>query len=157
MQRVRQPPTHARGGSEGQKSRFSRVQQPLNGVIVDGMGHVLTQCCPELRITVMSWKGLLAALLLASLTSPTPADEVESTPGLSDHLTPPLVQRLRELVAPATDKGYDKCLATLAPPALCECMTRRIPLRFDWLCEVTMINEAGSAIRQNVLPLATSF
>ena len=79
-----------------------------------GWGMFLTQCCPELRIAVMSWKGLLAALLLASLIPPTPADEVGSTPGLSDHLTPPLVQRLRELVAPATDKVYAKCLATLA-------------------------------------------
>ncbi len=87
----------------------------------------------------MARKGLLAALLLASLIPAVSADEVESTPGLLDRLTPPLVQRLRDLVAPATDKVYAKCLATLAPPALCECLTRRIPLRFDWLCEVKVI------------------
>ncbi|MEE9596206.1 MAG: hypothetical protein V3V96_05460 [Acidiferrobacterales bacterium] len=105
----------------------------------------------------MSWKGLLAALLLASLIPPTPADEVESTPGLSDHFTPPFVQRLRELVSPATDKVYAKCLASLAPPALCECMTRRIPLRFDWLCDVKVIHRAGSTTRQNVSPSATAY
>ncbi len=87
----------------------------------------------------MARKGLLAALLLASLIPAASADEVESTPGLSDHLTPPLVQRLRDWVAPATDKLYAKGLATLASPALCECMTRRIPLRFDWLCDVKVI------------------
>ncbi len=122
-----------------QKSRFSRVRERLNGIIVDGMGHVLTQHSPEPRIAAMARKGLLAALLLASLIQAASADEVESTPGLSDHLTPPLVQRLRDWVAPATDKLYAKCLATLASPALCECMARRIPLRFDWLCDVKVI------------------
>ena len=105
-----------------------------------GAGLFLTQYRPELKIAAMSSKHLLATLLLASLSPAALADDVESTPGLPDHLTPSLVQPLRDLVAPATDKVYAKCLATLAPPALCECMTRRIPLRFDWLCDVTLID-----------------
>ncbi len=103
------------------------------------MGHILTQRSPELRIAIMSWKSLLAALLLASLVLPVPADEVASTPELSGGVTPAFVQRLRDLAASATDQLYAKCLATLAPPALCECLTRRVPLRFDWLCEVRVI------------------
>ena len=103
----------------------------------------------------MSWKGLLVALLLASPVSAVPADEVESTPRLSDDLTLPFVQRLRDLVAPATDKLYAKCLATFAPPALCECLTRRIPLRFDWLCEVKVIGPQRSNLF--VSPLATVY
>ncbi len=110
------------------------------GSSLTGWGTFLTQHRPVPRIAVVSWKGLLVALLLASPVPAVPAGEVESTPGLSDDLTLPLVQRLRDLAAPATDKLYAKCLATLAPPALCECLTRRIPLRFDWLCEVKVID-----------------
>ncbi len=125
------------------------------GSSLTGWGTFLTQHRPVPRITVMSWKGLLVALLLASPVSAVPADEVESTPGLSDDLTLPFVQRLRDLAAPATDKLYAKCLATFASPALCECLTRRIPLRFDWLCEVKVIGPQRS--NSFVSPLATVY
>ena len=106
----------------------------------------MTRSTPMPRISAMSWKALLATLLLAGLVTVVPAGEVVSTPGLSDKLPPPLVQRLRDLAAPASDKAYAKCLATLAPPTVCECLTRRVPLRFDWLCEVKVIDDPSPAL-----------
>lgn len=95
----------------------------------------------------MFWQNLLVILLLFGQATPAPAREAAAPPTqqgrdelerLGDLV--PSIRRLRDFVAPATDKAYSKCLATFAQPDLCECITQRIPLRLALLCYIKVVD-----------------
>lgn len=52
---------------------------------------------------------------------------------------------LGELLERGVEKAYSKCLAILGEPELCQCMTKRIPLKFDFLCYTRVAEEQAES------------